>query len=46
MSKEAGVEQVPAAPKHGHLNRNKIEAALCIALSAIVSISLIAWLLS
>ena len=46
MNKEADVEHVPVASKRTHLNRNKIEAALCIALSAIVSLSLIAWLLS
>ncbi|HYC41686.1 MAG TPA: hypothetical protein VEB70_01725 [Noviherbaspirillum sp.] len=46
MNKEIEVDRAPVEEKRLRLNINKLQAALCIALSAVASISAIAWLLT
>jgi hypothetical protein len=45
MNENIGIEHAPAEQKRVRLNTAKLEAALCIALSAAVSLGVIGWLL-
>jgi hypothetical protein len=45
MNKNIGINQVTQEEKRVRLNVNKLQAALCIALSAAVSLGIIGWLL-
>ena len=46
MNKEIDVELAPVEDKRVGFNTNKLQAAMCIALSATASLSFIAWILS
>ncbi|HYD60369.1 MAG TPA: hypothetical protein VEC35_08445 [Noviherbaspirillum sp.] len=46
MNKNAGAKPAANEVQRVQFNINKLEAALCIALSAAISIGIIAWLLS
>jgi len=46
MNKEIDVELAPVDDKRARFNTNKLQAAMCIALSATASLSFIAWILS
>ncbi len=46
MNKNAGIKPVTEEVRRMQFNTNKLEAALCIVLSAAISIGIIVWLLS
>jgi len=46
MNKEIDVELAPVEDKRLGFNTNKLQAAMCIALSAVAGVSFIAWMLA